>query len=39
MTFLSTQQAVADRPVDQTDRIQRIRQAAYRIRRNALDMG
>jgi transketolase len=39
MTFLSTQQAVADRPVDQTERIQRIRQAAYRIRRNALDMG
>src|SRR3954471_4774035 len=39
MTSLSTPQAAADRTVDQAGRIERIRQAAYRIRRNALDMG
>jgi transketolase len=36
MTSLSTSPAPAERTVD---RIERIRQAAYRIRRNALDMG
>src|SRR4051794_26759035 len=39
MTSLSTPQAAADRTVDQAGRIERIRQAAYRIRRNALDIG
>src|SRR4051794_30008218 len=39
MTSLSTPQAAGERPADQAERIERIRQAAYRIRRNALDMG
>src|SRR5688500_2754788 len=39
MTALSTPQAAGERPADQADRIERIRRAAYRIRRNALDMG
>jgi transketolase len=39
MTSLSTPQAAAERPADRAERIERIRQAAYRIRRNALDMG
>src|SRR3954464_15161665 len=39
MTSLSTPQAAGERPADQAGRIERIRQAAYRIRRNALDMG
>jgi transketolase len=38
MTSLSTSQTAAG-TVDQKERIERIRQAAYRIRRNALDMG
>src|SRR5688500_6052344 len=38
MTSLSTSPAPAG-TVDQDERIERIRQAAYRIRRNALDMG
>jgi transketolase len=38
MTSLNTPQATA-RTADQAERIERIRQAAYRIRRNALDMG
>lgn len=38
MTSLSTPQGTT-RTVDQKERIERIRQAAYRIRRNALDMG
>src|SRR3712207_9198933 len=38
MTSLSTPQA-APRTDDRAGRIERIRQAAYRIRRNALDMG
>jgi len=39
MTSLSTPQAAVDRTIEQVERIERIRQAAYRIRRNALDMG
>ena len=40
MTSLSTQQTSAEQPVDhQTERIERLRQAAYRIRLNALTMG
>jgi transketolase len=39
MTSLSTPQAAGERPADRAERIERIRQAAYRIRRNALDMG
>src|SRR4051795_13123737 len=39
MTSLSTPQAAGQRPADQAERIERVRQAAYRIRRNALDMG
>jgi transketolase len=39
MTSLSTPQTAGERPADQAERIERIRQAAYRIRRNALDMG
>src|SRR3954447_4245342 len=38
MTSLSTPQTTAGTG-DQAERIERIRQAAYRIRRNALDMG
>jgi transketolase len=38
MTSLTTPQPAAG-TVDQKERIERIRQAAYRIRRNALDMG
>src|ERR687897_3261487 len=38
MTSLSTPQT-AERTGDRAERIERIRQAAYRIRRNALDMG
>src|SRR3712207_8145154 len=38
MTSLSTPQA-APATGDREERIERIRQAAYRIRRNALDMG
>jgi transketolase len=38
MTSLSTPQATAG-SVDLKQRVERIRQAAYRIRRNALDMG
>jgi len=38
MTSLTTPQA-AGTTADRTERITRIRQAAYRIRRNALDMG
>ena len=38
MTSLSTP-AAAVRPADETDRIERLRQAAYRIRLNALNMG
>ena len=38
MTSLSTSQPTTDTH-DQTERIERIRQAAYRIRRNALDEG
>src|SRR3954470_16383025 len=38
MTSLSTPQTTAGTD-DQAERIERIRQAAYRIRRNALDMG
>jgi transketolase len=38
MTSLSTPSAPAG-TVDQKERIERIRQASYRIRRNALDMG
>src|SRR3954468_14340202 len=38
MTSLSTPQTTAGTD-DRAERIQRIRQAAYRIRRNALDMG
>src|SRR5215218_699789 len=39
MTSLSTPQAAGERPADRAERIERIRQAAYRIRCNALDMG
>jgi transketolase len=39
MTALSTPLAAGERPADPAERIERIRQAAYRIRRNALDMG
>jgi transketolase len=39
MTSLSTPQTAGERPDDRAERIERIRQAAYRIRRNALDMG
>src|SRR3954465_11647406 len=38
MTSLSTPQTTAG-PKDRAERIERIRQAAYRIRRNALNMG
>jgi transketolase len=38
MTSLSTPQAPAG-TTEQAERVERIRQAAYRIRRNALDMG
>src|SRR3712207_8025758 len=38
MTSLSTPQTAAPTG-DRAERIERIRQAAYRIRRNALDMG
>src|SRR3954469_11204520 len=39
MTSLSTPQAAGERPDDRAERIERIRQAAYRIRRNALNLG
>src|SRR3954453_7059346 len=39
MTTLSRPQPAGERPADRAERIERIRQAAYRIRRNALDMG
>jgi transketolase len=39
MTTLSRPQSAGERPADRAERIERIRQAAYRIRRNALDMG
>src|SRR3712207_7742138 len=39
MTSLSTPQAARGQTADRAERIERIRQAAYRIRRNALDMG
>jgi transketolase len=38
MTLLTTPQTPAGR-TDQSERVERIRQAAHRIRRNALDMG
>jgi transketolase len=39
MTSLTTPHTAAGGTGDQAERIERIRQAAYRIRRNALDMG
>src|SRR3954452_17103447 len=39
MTSLTTPHTTAGDTGDQAERIERIRQAAYRIRRNALDMG
>jgi transketolase len=39
MTSLTTPQTAAPDTRDRAERIDRIRQAAYRIRRNALDMG
>src|SRR3954465_11330823 len=39
MTSLSTPQAAGERPADRAERIERIRQAPCRIRRNALLMG
>src|SRR4051794_36224 len=39
MTALTTPHPAVPGTGDQTERIERIRQAAYRIRRNALDMG
>jgi transketolase len=39
MTSVSTPQTTAVGPADRAERIERIRRAAYRIRRNALDMG
>src|SRR4051794_40082351 len=39
MTSLTTPHTITGDTGDQTERIERIRQAAYRIRRNALDMG
>ena len=39
MTSLTTPQTTTGDTSDQAERIERIRQAAYRIRRNALDMG
>src|SRR3712207_1179957 len=39
MTSLSTPQAARGQTADRAERIERIRQAACRIRRNALDMG
>src|SRR3954462_15046161 len=39
MTTLSRPQPAGERPADRAERIERIRQAAYRIRHNALDMG
>ncbi|WP_448624755.1 transketolase [Geodermatophilus sp. URMC 64] len=39
MTSLTTPHTAGERTADQTERVERIRQAAYRIRRNALDMG
>src|SRR3954463_12310805 len=39
MTSLTTPHTTTGGTGDQAERIERIRQAAYRIRRNALDMG
>ena len=39
MTSLSTPEAARRQTADRAERIERVRQAAYRIRRNALDMG